>query len=70
MRQISYRSFDRHREKQISRERDDHALRSGVVSIEILSRQNNFFASLDLSRARIGWPRRSRQVQTVLAAGE
>lgn len=43
----------RAREKQAARDRDAHRLAAGEISAAELQRKNNFFASIDFSRARI-----------------
>jgi len=49
-----YDVLERQREKQRSRDRDDHDLRDGSVSQLDLSQSNGFFYGLSISRARIG----------------
>jgi hypothetical protein len=53
MRAGYYNPQQRMREKQISRDEDDRALRSGAVSRDEMSRRNGLVSSLDLSRASI-----------------
>lgn len=48
-----YDPQQRIREKQISREQDDRALRSGAVSRDELGHRNGFLSSLDLSGASV-----------------
>lgn len=48
-----YDPIERQREKQLSREQDDHDLLSGAVSREELGKRNGLFSSLDLSTARV-----------------
>ena len=48
-----YDVLERQREKQRSRDQDDHALRVGAVSLEALAHQNGFFDGLAIRRGRI-----------------
>lgn len=54
MQQVSlYDPMERQREKQRSRDQDDHDLRMGVVSRQELSERNGFFSSLDIAGSSI-----------------
>ena len=50
----AYFSFeDRRREKQVSRDADSRALRSGSLSEFEVARKNDFFANLDVENYRL-----------------
>lgn len=48
-----YNPQQRVREKQISREQDDRALRSGAISRDEMGHRNGFLSSFDLSCASV-----------------
>ena len=52
-RRIHLAPGQRAREKQAARDRDAQRLAAGEVSAAKLQRENNFFASIDFSKARI-----------------